>query len=412
MLAELVFVTRLLGLVSSTHELDVQADRSVRSVEILLDGRRVDILRGDWWKTTIDLGRELAPHELVAVARDEKGRELARDRQFLNVPRPQAEIGVLFQRDRADITWQHISGQPPKKMRVKLGDKTLSSKVTGSVKLPPLSPSSINVLTVDLTFDDGTTAHREVVFGGLFAEEVPAELTPTIVRERAEGEKNRGDCFRHQSRTIEASAIEDPEAMLIVVRHPDPPAAQYRKQNYKIFAEGRFGMPRTSMRFMWPVARSAGVETELFMSSTARPVTAGLRARLLSTIGPKVSSVRLADAVAVAGTEALREPRRRAVLLILNGEEDRSRYRPAVVRHYLQRLGVPLYVWSLKGPVADSEWGEVQDASKHERLLEAIEKMQKDLTQQRVAWLPLNPYEALHVETKPDCAWEPLALRQ
>ena len=74
---------------------------------------------------------ELAPHELTAVARDAEGRELARDTQLVNVPRPQAEIGVMFRRDRADIALAaHRRLVMPKKMTVKLNNKTLASTLT------------------------------------------------------------------------------------------------------------------------------------------------------------------------------------------------------------------------------------------------------------------------------------------
>lgn len=175
-LAELVFVTRLLGLMSGERTIDAKVDPAVHSVELVLDGRPVQTLRSAPWRSTIDFGPELAPHELTAVGRDAEGRELARDTQFINVPRPQAEIGVMLGRDRAEITWQHIGGAMPSKMQVKLGSKVLASTITRTVRLPELSPDALNVMSIDLEFEDGSTARRDVVFGG-FAEEVPAELT-------------------------------------------------------------------------------------------------------------------------------------------------------------------------------------------------------------------------------------------
>jgi hypothetical protein len=394
---------------SSTRELDIKVDPSVSSVEIVLDGERVEVVRGAPWKARIDLGEELAPHELIAIARNKEGQELARDTQYINVPRPQAELGVLLQRERAEISWKHIGDRKPKKMKVKLGEKTLTNDVTNVVKLPPVSPASVNILSVDLTFEDGTHVHRDVVFGG-FSEEVPAELTPTVVRERAQGRKDPASCFRLGKQPVAASAVENSDNMIFVVRHPDPPGQTYRKQNYRIVAEQRFTMPKTSLRFYWPVTAGAG-GAELFQNSKPIELAAarGVRSLVMNTIGPHSKNVRLADAVAISGTEALRESRRRAVLLVLNGEEDRSFYPPEVVRQYLTRVGVPLYVWSLKGPVPGSAWGEVEDVSKYDLLQTAIEKLRADLDQQRVAWLPLDPYDALHVAAAPDCAWEPLA---
>jgi len=407
MLAELVFVTRLLGLMSGTRAIEARVDPSVHSVEIVLDGERVDVLRGAPWRTKIDVGAELAPHELTAIARNAEGAELERDTQFLNVPRPQAEIDVLIVRGRAEITWQHIGGVQPKAMRVKLGEKVLASTLTRSVRLPELSPDALNVLSIDLEFEDGATAHRDFVFGG-FSEQMPAELTATIVRERG-GEKNRAKCFRAHDRPVTASAVETGDVALLIVRHSVSAGEQYRRRNANRarMPEPVFEMPRTSVRFIWPVAQGAG-SSDLFMTSAPMSGMRGLRFLLMNANGPRGLTLRFADAVAVAGTEALREPRRRAVLLVLNGEEDQSRYPPGAVRRYLDRIGVPLYVWSLAGPVRGSAWGEVRDISTNVRLQEAMRALGRDLDSLRIAWLPVNPYDALHVTAADTCAWEPV----
>ncbi|HYC91799.1 MAG TPA: hypothetical protein VEO54_21475 [Thermoanaerobaculia bacterium] len=408
MLAELVFVTRLLGLMNGTRTIEARVDPAVHSVEIVLDGERADLLRGAPWRTKLDFGPELAPHELVAIARDAEGRELARDTQFINVPRPQAEIGVMFQRDRADISWQHIGGVMPKKMTVKLNNTTLASTLTRSVRLPELAPEALNVLSIDLEFEDGSTAHRDVVFGG-FSEEVPAELTATLVRER-QGKKDRANCFRAGGKKIAASEVETGDATVLVVRNGLTPGDQFqrRNQHQRRVAEKGFTLPRTSLRFIWPVARGAA-GSDLFMTSENFSAMRGVRFLLTWVEGSRGLTLRFADAVAVAGTEALREPRRRAVVLVLNGEEDQSRYPAATVRRYLQRIGVPFFVWSLAGGGTHPAWGPVEDISTNERMLEAVRRLKNELDTYRVAWLPATPYEALHVETSAECAWEPLA---
>ncbi len=66
----------------------------------------------------MDLGAELAPHELTARALDAAGNELGRERQWLNMPRPPAEIAVTLERDeggravRARISWESLNGEP------------------------------------------------------------------------------------------------------------------------------------------------------------------------------------------------------------------------------------------------------------------------------------------------------------
>src|SRR5262249_56600171 len=72
-------------------------------------------------------------------------------------------------------------------------------------------------------------------------------------------------------------------------------------------------------------------------------------------------SFRVADAVATAGLAAMTKTRRRAVLLVLSGEEeDHSLYDPATVSHFLAALRVPLFVWYLGTPKpgsAAAAWG-------------------------------------------------------
>lgn len=172
-------------------------------------------------------------------------------------------------------------------------------------------------------------------------------------------------------------------------------------------AEQTFTMPRTQVRFIWPVAQGAA-GSDLFATSETLSGT-NLRVLLLNGTGPQGLTLRFADAVAVAGTEALRQPRRRAVILILNGEEDQSRYKPATVRRYLERLGVPLYVWSLAGALRGNAWGEVTDVTTNEQLLAAIRRVEKELEPLRIAWLPVDPYDALHVRASEGCGWEPVA---
>jgi hypothetical protein len=161
------------------------------------------------------------------------------------------------------------------------------------------------------------------------------------------------------------------------------------------------------------VASGAG-NSELFLTSDNMSAMRGVRFLLLAVEGPKTVSgkLRMTDAVAIAGTEALREPRRRAVVLVLNGEEDASRYRSATVRRYLERIGVPLRVWSLTGGGVHPAWGETEDISTNQRLQEAVRRLDRELETQRVAWLPLDPYRALQVEAAAGCAWEPLASGQ
>ena len=407
MLAELVFVTRLLGLMSGPRTIEAQVDPAVKSVEFVLDGKPLDVVRAPW-KAKVDFGPEIAPHELTAIARDAEGRELARDTQFINLPRSHAEVGVMLQRNRAAITWQHLAGAQPKTMTVKLNDKVLTEKVTNSVELPKLSPADLNVLTVDVEFKDGAVAHRDVVFGG-FSEELPTELTATLVRQREQGRTDPANCFRSGTKTVPASAVETGDAAVIFVRAGTPPPRLHMPAVTRpTVSEMKFWLPGAQMQFLWPIASETS-HAELFRRTKFVRGERGVRWFLTRVGGPQTKSPRFADAVAVAGMDALRESRRRAVVLVVAGEEDSSMYDPQTVRRYLERIGVELHVWTVTPKKTDERWGEATDISKAEYLVAAVEKLRAGLDRQRVAWLPVTPYEALHVSTAPDCAWEPMA---
>jgi hypothetical protein len=114
---------------------------------------------------------------------------------------------------------------------------------------------------------------------------------------------------------------------------------------------------------------------------------------MLARVGPlrrpaETPESRIADAVAVAGLEAVTENRRRAVLLVLAGDErDASGYDPATVRRFLAAIRVPLIVWCLERPApgsAAAAWGECADVSVARGLYSAFGKLRQELTTQRI----------------------------
>ena len=105
---------------------------------------------------------------------------------------------------------------------------------------------------------------------------------------------------------------------------------------------------------------------------------------------PGTGERRFADAVAVAGVSAAANGSRRAVVLVLGeGDQDHSSRTAGSIRHYLERIHVPLYVWSLsrekppqRPPAA--EWGEFADISTVGKLHDAASRVQNDLMRQSI----------------------------
>jgi hypothetical protein len=101
---------------------------------------------------------------------------------------------------------------------------------------------------------------------------------------------------------------------------------------------------------------------------------------------PDAQVLRIADAVAVAGQQAMAQNRRRAVLLVLSGnEKDSSEYDPATVRRYLAALRVPLFVWTLEAPGATAAaWGPSENISVVSTLYRAAGEIRQQLDSQRI----------------------------
>jgi hypothetical protein len=407
MLAELVLATRLLGLVSDEQLVEVQVEPDVRAVELVVDGKTISRLTAPY-KALLNFGPELAPHEVTAIAYDAGGAEVGRDQQFVNLPRPQAEVEIELDaspangRLRATIRWQHIASEKPKRIVLRLDGKPIGS--TASTTLPALEKESIHVLKAELEFANEVVATKELVFGGHYSTQVPAELTGVLATDGAH-------CFRSGEQTSRAAAVENPDARVLFVRGSDGnlartrlrlPAASSREAGLQMHRP--FRIENAKMRITWPAARELrdsrqSVVNLFYRSETVDGMWGTLRMLTLYR-GPNTTTQRFADAVAVAGVQALDGVKRRAVVLVLSGERDESRHSPAVVRRYLERIGVPLHVWSLAGPTPEmiAAWGPIKDVSNPDRLRIATEELRADLERQRIAWLPLQPIEALRAK--------------
>ncbi|HYC60176.1 MAG TPA: hypothetical protein VEK79_11485 [Thermoanaerobaculia bacterium] len=418
-LAEMVFATRLLGLVAGEQSLQIQVEDPVRRVEVHRDGQRIASLHQPPWIAQIDLGLELEPHELTVVAFDAEGREVGRDTQALNVARPAAELGVLLDRDAkgqmtASIRWGHFAHQAPTKVIVKLDGRVVSKgHVISAVPLGNVDASKIHVLAVEASFRDGITSRREIAFGGGFSEQMPAEMTPVAVRQRKNAPHVRAGCFATASGPLPEATVEDRAGSAFFILNGKPRLARNRDIGARR-GEDLFALHKTDIEVVNPVPelirRDDGV-TRLFDFRTV-PGARGTRRLVMSSRTP-FGPARVTDAVGAAALRALRGGKRRVVVVVIGdmAAADRSVHTPPVMRRYLERVGVPLRVWSLTGPRPDltATWGPVIDVSTPAALLAATSDLRTELNSQRVAWLPVSPLEAFRVRASDDCAFVPLA---
>lgn len=169
----IAFETLFLGLVVGVQPVRVAAGPQVAAVELRLDGAAVATLTASPWEVRCDFGPGPRPHELVAIARDQAGIELGRARQWINLPRPEAEASFLLDRDPATravtgarLTWDSLTAAEPKRVRVTLDGAALRVDSPRAFRLPAHDPAEVHLLTAELLFAGDVTARADAVFGG------------------------------------------------------------------------------------------------------------------------------------------------------------------------------------------------------------------------------------------------------
>jgi len=159
------FASLFVGLVLGIVDVELLVGGGVDRVELILDGRPVAELR-EPFETSLDLGCEPAPHELVAVAYDAHGTELDRARQWINRPRPAAEASLVLEEGRggrgrfARLTWRALVGETPDSVTVSLDGAPFPVSDPSRIELPPFQPSRVHVPRVGASRDRPSSTRR------------------------------------------------------------------------------------------------------------------------------------------------------------------------------------------------------------------------------------------------------------
>lgn len=425
-MTSIVFTSLFLGLVLGSHPVGVAVQGEAAAVAYELDGKPVGRAAREPWSLEVDFGAEIAPHELVARALDAGGREVARARQWLNVPRPPAEASILIDRDpkgrpvSARLTWQSLLGTAPRRVTVTFDGRPLDASNPARILLPEYADDATHLVSAEVEFSPAVVSRAGVVLGGRSRSEATSELTGIPVRAAPGAElpapAGLHGWFRKGGEAMHVVAVEKGPVLLLVVRDPD------HAESLSRFGSGgktsftsrgiRGSMPQYDpdhsrfetrladedrVRFIWPRAKRAPgseVPTDLFDASRDfKGDFAGIH-WLLTRIShpiPKGGDLRFTDAVAVAGIQAYSGYTRRAVVLALGGRvDDASRFPPAMVRAYLQRIHVPLVVWSIDPRTANrvaARWGAVEDVTSYPKLKAAFERLRASLDAQQMVWI-------------------------
>jgi hypothetical protein len=408
------FLTLFFGLITGSYPVELVVNGPAAAVELTVDDRASARLPGPPWKARIDFGRELAPHRIVARALDAEGKELSRTEEWANLPHPLTKAEILLETVKgsapqaAKIVWTNLQGEVPESMAMTFDGVPLKLDKAGRAELPAHDLKTIHVVNAEVRFSALRTVHRDVAYGGEYGSEVSTELTGVPLRIRSgrlPAPDKLAGWLTQGGRPLAVAAVEEGPAQLFVVRVATTGeiADKMGSKGLKVKSD-RYNMQlgrEDQIRFVQPIPQrveGSGAFSDLFDISpvyTARegglPYTLRSLGRLITpwslTDAPR--EPRIADAVAVAGLEAMTENRRRAVLLLLSGNEthDTSRYDPDTVRRFLASLRVPLYVWALSPPASGSlaaAWEPASEVQSTGGLAAAVAALRRDLDSQRI----------------------------
>jgi hypothetical protein len=421
----LAFVTLFLNLVSGTQTVKVAVTGPVATVEVLLDGESVGVMRGEPWRLDCDLG-SLRPLTLEAVAFDAAGKERARVRQLVNLPRPlvetsfQLQLGPQGQPRAARLIWENAQGREPISFQVILDGQPIEDFDPLAIPLPAGDPDTVHFLSARLEFEGGVASHTEVSFGGFWAGETSAELTAVPVL-RTKGKRrlaasDLSGSFLAGGRIAPVVSVEKipPSLVIVADRTANPvletiqelrlkgfsatdssrglsPSAKYNETARRLT---QFRQSSATMRMMSPFPSRPGsgrADVNLFpLTEPFALFRDGLMWLLCSLEWRRASNApqKMTDAVAVAGLYLNHSASPRAVLVVLGTGPDRARtYSPEEVRGYLEATNVPLFVWATSpGQYADA-WGETTEVTSPSKFDKAWISLQRHLDKQVIVWL-------------------------
>ncbi len=417
------FVSLFVGFVVGIVNVQLMATAEVDRVELFLDGQVVAELR-EPFSRPVDLGCEPAPHELVAVAYDERGRVLSSARQWVNRPRATADLSLLVDGGgdssprTARLVWRALAGEVPRSVTVTFDGAVLPAPDPQRIELPEHDPAHVHLLRADIDFGRGVVASAEMIVGGPSRVEARSELSaiPLSIEEGAALPAPEGlaGWLEAGGLPLEIAAVEDGPVDVVVVGERSVPEALKRfGRRSRRSRRSRSELPATApavpseapapvaldvrLRFLWPVAtiwtQSAMVANNFLASSSsdeARLDLAWLTARHGDWPNWSGTSERLADAVAVAALTAAEGNRRRAVVLVLGpSAKDDSLVTAEETARFLGRIGVPLHVWSISetpSPEA-SRWPAPRTMASAADLDAAVRDLTAEAARQRIVWV-------------------------
>jgi hypothetical protein len=425
----LAFATVFLSLTFGEHPIEVLVAEPVARVEMLLDGDVIGVLESEPWRLQCDFGQSVAPHRLEAVAFDAEGEEIARAVQWINLPRPSADATVVIRTEDdgsryAELSWTNILRAPPERISVSFDGLPLTVTDPQRILLPEHDLAQLHFISAELEFAHGVSTLVEVTFGGEYSDEVSAELTAVpIALERGARQPAPAEIetslLSSTKGSVRVAAVEKGPAEIVIIRDQEVQPALDALARQRRSTRRQLGVSAYAARFedrlkvdqniglFWPFMELSDSGIWMFPPTygwlSPRDGGVGWLLSNFKALRRDPAEQQLADAVAVAGLNALARNRRRAVVLVLGeAPSDSSRIAWSKVIDYLRLVRVPLYVWSPFEHPGDSPWGEIEDVSTPTRFRAAVDRLSTEIDRQRIVWI-----EGRHLPQEIEMAVEP-----
>jgi hypothetical protein len=416
------FVSLFLWLVTGVQTVEVAVGPEVARVEIVLDGKQVGEMEGDPWLTRCNFGNLLEPHELVAIAYSADDVELGRATQIVNLPRPEAEAKIVMESSPEGkpaafrVITESSDRKKPLGTVAVFDGRVLSPESEDRYLVPDHDPDGFHLISVEVSYPNGTTARADVGFGGAYGRNIATELTAVPIRVGTDPPKpaDLEGRITVRGRPLQVATVEQSGAAIYVVRDADVfptfrAAGRYIARRFEAIRNYQDPIFEFDLDPEVGRVRLVGTnpdrERDLWLFPVSSPVSLkrwSLPWAATTLVEEEATSVnqRIADAMAVAGVRAAGRGSPRAVVLALSADpKDDSRYSPRSVRHYLGQLGVPIYVWvtpdvTSEGAdeVANTDWGPAVPTATARSMTRASKRLLRDLDQQWVIWV-----EGLHL---------------
>jgi hypothetical protein len=413
------FTSLFLWLMTGVHPVGLAVDPAVVSVEVFLDGEKIGVAAEPKWEIECDFGAHLRPHEIMAVARDAANREVGRAVQYVNLPRADAEVEIVFEGGTAEaptmlrVITESAQRFEPLAVFITFDGVMLREDGDGRFQLPAYDHRQVHIVSAEGRFPEGVTARRDLTFGGVYGGRVATELTavPVIVDEKRELAANElQGLFRKRGKTLRVAAVEREGGRIYMVR--DHGVWPMLRRAGRVL--DRRNRSRRFMQNIW-VSDEIPPQKDRFNLVVPNPTPSrGLSlfpilqpfdierwgmSWLTTHIASQQAAVpgqSLAEAVAVAGLRAAADGCPRVVVLVIGDDAvDYSWHRPRAVREYLRALRVPLVVWSTKQSGSSDPWGIAETTVGLGSIDKASRRLLKSLKQQWIVWIEGRhlPYE-------------------